>query len=115
MRSACLLLVAAALTGAAAAQTAPAPAPKPASAQQQLQRLLALTEPGAQRRSLEAYLTRYPDSPDKAQIYTTLIDDATQLGDDRGVLTYNEKLEALDPDDLAQRIKTINLLLGSSD
>ena len=81
---------------------------------QQLQRLLALTEPGAQRRGLEAFLVRYPETPNQDQIYTALIDDATQLGDDRGVLTYNEKLEALTPGDLAQRIKTINLLLASS-
>lgn len=113
MRFACLLLLAASLTGVAAAQTAAAPAATPA-VPAELQRLLALTEPGAQRRGLEAYLTRHPASADKAQIYTTLIDDATQLGDDRGVLDYNEKLEALDPGDLAQRIKTINLLLASS-
>jgi thiol-disulfide isomerase/thioredoxin len=113
MRSVHLPALLLALAGFAAAQkpAAPAPAPNP---QRQLQDLLALTEPGAQRRGLEAYLTRYPQSADKAQIYTTLIDDATQLGDDRGVLTYNEQLEALDPDDLAQRIKTINLLLASS-
>ncbi|HEY7839074.1 MAG TPA: redoxin domain-containing protein [Terriglobales bacterium] len=126
MRSARLLfplaavLCAALVAGVAGAAGAAAQAPgKPAAASsasqdQQLQRLLALTEPGAQRRGLEAFLARYPETPNQDQIYTALIDDATQLGDDRGVLSYNEKLEALTPDDLAQRIKTINLLLASS-
>lgn len=76
--------------------------------------LLALDEPGAQRRGLEAYLVRHPDDPQRAVIYTTLIEDATALNDDAGVLRYNEKLEELDPTDLGQRIKTLNLLLVST-
>lgn len=75
---------------------------------------MALEEPGAQMRGLEAYLARHPDDPQRAIIYTTLIQDATELNDDAAVLRYNEKLEELDPSDLGQRIKTINLLLASS-
>src|SRR6185437_1892384 len=90
----CAALVMGAASAAAQAPGKPAAAPpKPppaaassASQDQQLQRLLALTEPGAQRRGLEAFLARYPETPNQDQIYTALIDDATQLGDDRGVL-----------------------------
>ncbi|MGH3184362.1 MAG: TlpA family protein disulfide reductase, partial [Streptosporangiaceae bacterium] len=49
------------------------------------------------------------------QVYNAILTDATQLSDDRRVLLYNEKLEALDPNDLGQRIKTLNLLLLETD
>lgn len=100
------------LAGLAAAQAKPAPAP--ADDQSQLTALMALDEPGAQLRGLEAYLKRYPASAQRTDIYNTLIQDATALNDPGRVLLYNEKLEELDPNDLAQRIKTINLLLASS-
>ncbi|HVA62993.1 MAG TPA: hypothetical protein VNF74_04645, partial [Terriglobales bacterium] len=102
-----------------AAQTAPPPSQSAAAAeaarQAQLERLMGLTEPGQQMRALEAFAQKYPKAPELAQVYTAILDDATQLSDDRRVLLYNEKLEALDPTDLAQRVKTLNLLLLESD
>ena len=100
-----------------AAQTAPPPSSRAAAAarQAQLERLMGLTEPGQQMRALEAFAQKYPKAPELAQVYSAILDDATQLSDDRRVLLYNEKLEALDPTDLAQRVKTLNLLLLETD
>lgn len=68
-------------------------------------------EPGARLRGLEAFLQRYPHPANAAQIYALMIKDATALNDDDRVLLYNEKLQETDPGDLAQRIRTLNLLL----
>lgn len=68
-------------------------------------------EPGARLHGLEAFLKRYPHPAAAAQIYQLMIKDATALNDDSRVLLYNEKLQETDPGDLAQRIRTLNLLL----
>ncbi len=68
-------------------------------------------EPGARLHGLEAFLKRYPHPAASAQIYQLMIKDATALNDDSRVLLYNEKLQEADPGDLAQRIRTLNLLL----
>ena len=109
---------------AKSAPTASAQAPKTAtttvadssSIEQQardLQKVLddADGEPGARLRGLEAFLQRYPHPANAPQIYELMIKDATALNDDARVLLYNEKLQEADPGDLAQRIRTLNLLL----
>lgn len=68
-------------------------------------------EPGARLRGLEGFLKRYPHPANAAQIYELMIKDATALNDDDRVLLYNEKLQEADPGDIAQRIRTLNLLL----
>ncbi len=112
-RRAALLLLAFAGVAGLAAQTAPTTGA--AARQAQLRRLMDIAEPGQQMRALEAFARQYPKAPELAQVYSAILDDATQLSDDRRVLFYNEKLEALDPADLAQRIKTLNLLLLETD
>jgi len=112
-RRAALLLLAFAGVAGLAAQTTPPP--RPPARQAQLRRLMDIAEPGQQMRALEAFARQYPKAPELAQVYSAILDDATQLSDDRRVLFYNEKLEALDPSDLAQRIKTLNLLLLETD
>jgi len=111
---AALLLVVALGSTLAFAQT-PAPAAQIPDTPPALASLLALDEPGAQLRGLEAYVTAHPKSPGLSQIYAALLEDATQLNDDHRVLLYNEKLQDLDPGDLAQRIKTLNLLMLETD
>ena len=87
-----------------------------ASARQaELAQATAIEEPGAQMRALEAFAAKYPKAPELDQVYNAILQDATQLSDDRRVLLYNEKLEGLDPNDLGQRIKTLNLLLLETD
>lgn len=68
-------------------------------------------EPGARLRGLEGFLKRHPHPANAAQIYELMIKDATALNDDDRVLLYNEKLQQADPGDIAQRIRTLNLLL----
>jgi len=88
-----------------------------ASAQQELQDVIdrAGGEPGAETRGLEAFLAKHPHPPEAEEIYRQLIKDATALEDDRRAVLYNEKLETLHPEDLGQRIKTLNLLLLERD
>jgi thiol-disulfide isomerase/thioredoxin len=91
--------------------------PAPAKPSDDLQAIMAITEPGEQMRALESYVAKNPTTtPDVlTDIYNTIIQDASQLSDDRRVLVYNEKLEALDPADLSQRVKVLNLLLLETD
>jgi len=89
-----------------AAQAKPAP---------DLSSIMQIDEPGAQMRALETWAQTHPKAPEPAQIYNAILQDATQLNDDRTVLRYNEKLQDLDPGDLSQRVKTLNLLLLETD
>lgn len=111
LRSTFLLLAAALILplGARSQSTADA------ARQAELAQATAVAEPGAQLRALEAFAAKYPKAPELEQVYDAILQDATQLSDDRRVLLYNEKLEALDPNDLGQRIKTLNLLLLETD
>lgn len=90
-------------------------APSDAQRQQTLNQAMQIDEPGAQMRALEAFARQYPADPDLAQVYAAILQDAVALSDDHTVLLYNEKLEALDPTDLSQRIKVLNLLLLETD
>ena len=114
--SCCCWLLACSLPLGAQTKPAMVPAPKVESAaglQQELQDVIdrAGGEPGAETRALESFLSRHPQPPEAEEIYRQLIKDATALEDDRRALLYNEKLQALHPEDLGQRIKTLNLLL----
>ncbi len=110
-------------------QTHAQPAPKPNSAAanaalsaqereaEQLKQMVeaAGDEPGAQLRALTAFLRKYPHPPAEDQILKLMIQDASQLDRQDLVLQYDERLQRLNPDDLAQRIRTLNLLLLSRD
>ena len=113
-----LLALTLALAATLAAQS-PRPAPAPRAADQarlaQLGDLMQIEEPGQQMRGLEAYARLYPQAPELKQVYQTILQDAIALSDDRTILRYNQKLEALDPGDLAQRVKVLNLLLLETD
>ena len=98
----------------------PAPAPAPARAQAESSALrAALTaagnEPGAQIRQLQAFLRKYPHPAQAPAIYRLLIKDADALNSFALSLHYNERLQQADPGDLAQRIRTLNLLLLNTD
>ncbi|MGH9533244.1 MAG: redoxin family protein [Terriglobales bacterium] len=100
-----------------APHTAPQRAAAPtdtAAASPTLGSLLDIGEPGRQLRGLERYLHQHPNPPEAVQIYQQLIQDATALNDSRRVLAYNEELQALEPDDLGQRITVLNQLLLES-
>ncbi len=112
-----LTLALAVALGAQATGSAPANPAVPGDQARlaQLGDLLRIEEPGAQMRGLEAFAQLYPHAPELPQVYQAILQDAIALSDDRAILTYNEKLEALDPGDLSQRVKVLNLLLLETD
>jgi thiol-disulfide isomerase/thioredoxin len=83
--------------------------------QQRLQAILDLDEPGQQMRALKAFADLYPQAPELAGVYNGIIQDAALLNDDHDILVYNQKLSDLDPADLSQRVKVLNLLLLAPD
>lgn len=93
----------------------PVPSNSDQARQARLAAIMQLDEPGAQARALEAFAAKYPDAPELADVYNAIIQDAVQLSDDHLVLEYNQKLEQLDPGNLAQRVKVLNLLLLETD
>jgi hypothetical protein len=83
--------------------------------QERLQAILDLDEPGQQMRALQAFADLYPKAPELAGVYNAIIQDAALLNDDHDILVYNQKLSDLDPGDLSQRVKVLNLLLLAPD
>lgn len=83
--------------------------------QDKLATILEIQEPGQQLRSLEAFAQQYPKAPELGDVYNAIIQDAVALNDDNLILVYNLKLEQLDPGNLAQRVKVLNLLLLETD
>ncbi|MGH9487267.1 MAG: TlpA family protein disulfide reductase [Terriglobales bacterium] len=102
---AALLLPAAAQTASSADQ----------ARQSQLAAASQIEEPGRQLRALQAFAAQYPHAPELADVYNAIIQDAVQLNNDQLVVSYNLKLERLDPANLAQRVKVLNLLLIETD
>jgi thiol-disulfide isomerase/thioredoxin len=117
LRCAASLLLTLVLASALGAQSPrpPAPAATDSARLARLGAILDIDEPGQQMRALEAFAREYPKAPELKQVYRAILQDAIQLSDDRTILTYNEKLEALDPADLSQWVKTLNLLLLETD
>jgi thiol-disulfide isomerase/thioredoxin len=66
-------------------------------------------------RNLEAYLVKYPDSPQRPQIYRALVEASLQLRDNARAAGYAERVVALTPDDMSITLVTIQLLQRSGD
>src|SRR6202166_866576 len=66
-------------------------------------------------RNLEAYLVKYPDSPQRPQIYRALVEASLQLRDNARAAGYAERIVALSPDDISMTILTIQLLEQNGD
>lgn len=110
-------------------QSSPAPSPdqKPAPekntappkdvAAEELQQ--AISSAGSDRaslaRNLEAYLVKYPDSPQKPQIYRALVEAHLQLRDTARAADYAERIVAVTPDDMSITLVAIQLLQRSGD
>ena len=110
-------------------QSSPAPSPdqKPAPekntappkdvAAEELQQ--AISSAGSDRaslaRNLEAYLVKYPDSPQKPQIYRALVEAHLQLRDTARAADYAERIVAVTPDDMSITLVAIQLLQRSLD
>jgi thiol-disulfide isomerase/thioredoxin len=66
-------------------------------------------------RNLEGYLVKYPDSPQKVQIYRALVEAHLQLRDTVRAATYAERIVAVSPDDMSITLVAIQLLQRSGD
>lgn len=66
-------------------------------------------------RNLEAYLAKYPDTPQKAQIYRALVEAHLQLRDTARAADYAERIVAVAPDDMSITLVAIQLLQRSGD
>lgn len=66
-------------------------------------------------RNLEAYLLKYPQSPQRPQIYRALVEATLQLRDVSRAADYAERVVALTPDDMSITLVAIQLLQRSGD
>jgi len=66
-------------------------------------------------RNLEAYLVKYPDSPQRPQIYRALVEASLQLRDNARAAGYAERVVALSPEDMSITLVAIQLLQRSGD
>jgi thiol-disulfide isomerase/thioredoxin len=85
---------------------------KPPSEQQELQTAIddAGNDRAALARNLEAFLKKYPESSQRAQIYRALVEATLQLRDYPRATEYAERLVALRPDDTSITVLAIQLL-----
>ena len=85
---------------------------KTPSEQQELQTAIddAGNDRAALARNLEAFLRKYPESSQRAQIYRALVEATLQLRDYPRATEYAERLVALRPDDTSITVLAIQLL-----
>jgi thiol-disulfide isomerase/thioredoxin len=93
------------------------PATKAPSATEELQQTIdnAGNDRAALVRNLEAYLVKYPASPQRPQIYRALVEASLQLRDATRAADYAERIVALTPDDMSITLVAIQLLQRSGD
>jgi thiol-disulfide isomerase/thioredoxin len=93
------------------------PPVKTPSAADELQQAIASAgnDRAALVRNLEAYLLKYPDSPQRPQIYRALVEANLQLRDTARAADYAERVVALAPDDMSITLVAIQLLQRSGD
>jgi thiol-disulfide isomerase/thioredoxin len=82
------------------------------SEDQELQRVIneAGNDRAALARNLESFLRKYPESPQRAQIYRALVEATLQLRDYPRATDDAERLVALRPDDTSMTVLAIQLL-----
>jgi thiol-disulfide isomerase/thioredoxin len=94
--------------------TAPPKSPSPSEELQQ-----AISDAGNDRaalvRNLEAYLAKYPESPQRPQIYRALVEASLQLRDVIRGADYAERIVALTPEDMSITLVAIQLLQRTGD
>ena len=88
------------------------PSAKPPSPDEDLQR--ALADAGSDRaalvRNLEAFLSKYPDYPNRTRIYRALVEASLQLQDSARAADYAERMVALNPNDISILLLAVGLL-----
>ncbi len=95
----------------------PTPPPKPPTPGQELQQTIdaAGNDRVALVRNLESFLKKYPESPQRVQIYRALVEASLQLRDEARGADYAERIVALSPDDMSMTLMTIQLLERNGD
>lgn len=66
-------------------------------------------------RSLEAFLQKYPEAPQRSRIYRALVESNIQLRDNARAMNYAERIIALNPDDISMTLIAIQLLEQNGD
>jgi thiol-disulfide isomerase/thioredoxin len=96
---------------------APKAAPKQPTPDEELQHAIdsAANDRAALLRNLEGYLKKYPDSPQRPQIYRALVEASLQLRDNGRASDYAERVVALAPEDMSMTLLTIELLERNGD
>src|ERR1700686_2172412 len=94
-----------------------AASPKTLSPSEELQQTInaAGNDRAALVRNLEAYLLKYPESPQRPQIYRALVEASLQLRDTARAAGYAERVVALTPEDMSITLVAIQLLQRSGD
>ena len=94
-----------------------APQVKAPTAAEELQQAIASAgnDRAALVRNLEAYLVKYPDSPQRPQIYRALVEANLQLRDTARAADYAERVVALAPEDMSITLVAIQLVQRSGD
>lgn len=95
----------------------PSPPPKPPTPDQELQQTI--TAAGNDRvalvANLESFLKKYPEAPQRVQIYRALVEASLQLRDEVRAANYAERIVALSPDDMSMTLMTIQILERNGD
>src|SRR6266852_2868257 len=90
---------------------------KPLSPAEELQK--AISDAGNDRaalvKNLQAYLEKYPEAPERPQIYRALVEACMQFHDDACATNYAERIVSLTPDDDSMALLAIQLLERTGD
>jgi thiol-disulfide isomerase/thioredoxin len=91
--------------------------PKALSPSEELQQTINATgnDRAALVRNLEAYLVKYPEAPQRPQIYRALVEASLQLRDITRAADYAERIVALMPEDMSITLVAIQLLQRTGD
>src|SRR3984893_1232282 len=91
--------------------------PKALSPNEELQQTISVAgnDRVALVRNLEAYLVKYPESPQRPQIYRALVEASLQLQDINRAADYAERIVALMPEDISITLVAIQLLQRTGD
>jgi hypothetical protein len=66
-------------------------------------------------KNLQTYLEKYPDAPQRPQIYRALVEACTQFHDDVCATNYAERIVSLTPEDVSMTLLAIQLLERTGD
>jgi thiol-disulfide isomerase/thioredoxin len=90
---------------------------KPPSRAEELQK--AISDAGNDRtalvKNLQAFLEKYPDAPERPQIYRALVEACMQFQDDACATNYAERIVSLTPEDVSMTLLAIQLLERTGD